>query len=372
MARIAVIGSQAFALLNFRMALLGAMADAGHEVVAFVPDFTEADRAALLARGIGAADYLLERNGLNLVRDLQTLRDLNRQLRQGAFDVVFAFTIKPVVYGILAAAMASVPRRFALITGLGYTLAQVDDARPKDRLVGIAAKSLYRLALRFATGAFFQNGDDRDTFVRLGLVADEKVLGVVPTGVDLDHWKSAPHVTEPMTFSLVGRMLVDKGVREFASAARCLKASYPDARFVLIGGLDSNPRALSRTQMEELVEDGTVVWTGHVDVKEWLERTSVFVLPSYHEGVPRSTQEAMAMARPVVTTDVPGCRDTVLEGVNGYLVPARDVDALAKAMERFISSPNLVRQMGAQSRALAEERFSVHKANARLLAAMNL
>ena len=228
------------------------------------------------------------------------------------------------------------------------------------------------MALRFSTGAFFQNGDDRDTFVRLGLVASEKVLGVVPTGVDLDHWKAAPQVTEPMTFSLVGRMLVDKGVREFASAARSLKANYPDTRFVLIGGLDSNPRALSRSQMETLVEDGAVEWTGHVDVREWLERTSVFVLPSYLEGVPRSTQEAMAMARPVVTTDVPGCRDTVIEGVNGYLVQSGDAEALAEALERFIESPNLVARMGAESRALAEDRFSVHKANARLLTAMNL
>jgi len=166
--------------------------------------------------------------------------------------------------------------------------------------------------------------------------------------------------------------LRDKGVLEFVGAARALKARNPSARFVLVGGLDSNPEAIEASQIALWVNDGIVEWHGHVDMRSWLSQTSVFVLPSYREGVPRSTQEAMAMARPIITTDVPGCRETLVEGRNGFLVPPRNPAAIASAMERFILQPELISSMGAQSRRLAEERFDVRVINDLMIRTMKL
>src|SRR5690606_27454200 len=150
-------------------------------------------------------------------------------------------------------------------------------------------------------------------------------------------------------------------------AARTIKARYPEVRFILLGGLDTNPGGISAAEVHSWVEEGLLEWPGHVNVKPWFEQMSVYVLPSYREGVPRSTQEAMAMGRPVITTDAPGCRETVEHGVNGFLVPPRDVEALVGAMERFIKEPALIETMGKESRRLAEERFDERKVNARLM-----
>lgn len=163
-----------------------------------------------------------------------------------------------------------------------------------------------------------------------------------------------------------------KGILEYIDACRVLKDRHPTSRFLLLGGLDSNPGMLSKEVVEGWVREGIVEWPGHVNVKPWIEAASVYVLPSYREGVPRSTQEAMAMGRPVITTDVPGCRETVIEGKNGFLVPVRDSRALADAMEKFIMNPQLVGVMGQASRDLAEARFDVRKINLAIMAAMGL
>ncbi|MCS7241048.1 MAG: glycosyltransferase family 4 protein, partial [Candidatus Bipolaricaulota bacterium] len=176
-----------------------------------------------------------------------------------------------------------------------------------------------------------------------------------------------PHLSPP-TFTLIARLLREKGVREFAEAARRVKEEYPQARFLLIGPLDTNPGAIREEEVRGWVKDGILEWVPWTeDVRPYLAQTSVYVLPSYREGVPRSTQEAMAMARPVITTDVPGCRETVVNGVNGFLVPPRNPQALIQAMKRFLQEPKLVVRMGLESRRLAEDRFDARKASLRLL-----
>jgi glycosyltransferase involved in cell wall biosynthesis len=151
-----------------------------------------------------------------------------------------------------------------------------------------------------------------------------------------------------------------------------VRGQRPDVRFVLVGDIDKNPESIGRGQLDDWVQSGVVEWPGHVDMRTWLAQASVFVLPSYREGVPRSTQEAMAMARPVITTDVPGCRETVIDGRNGFLVPVRDADALAAAMLKFIDQPELIATMGQESRKLAEEKFDARRVNAVMIEAMNL
>jgi len=368
--RVVVIGSHARYLVDFRGALMQAMASQGHEVIALAPDLDPARRAQLSAMGVQPRDLSLSRTGMNPLSDLRDIIGLYVQLRRLKPQVVFAYTIKPVIYGMLAAAMARVPRRFALITGLGYVFS--DDGSPRERIVQAAAQRLYRIALRRAEAIFMQNPDDADEFVSRRIVARDKIVRVNGSGVDLAQWPPLDLPVGPTTFALAGRLLGPKGVREYVAAARQVKAAHPEVRFLLLGALDTNPSAIGEAEVASWVAEGVVEWPGHVAMRPWLAQTSVFVLPSYREGVPRSTQEAMAAGRPIITTDVPGCRETVVAGENGYLVPPRDAGSLAAAMLSFVENPPQIAAMGRNSRRLAEERFDVRAINERMLAVMGL
>lgn len=221
---------------------------------------------------------------------------------------------------------------------------------------------------------FFLNKDDINEFSKSRIIPSTRAFLLGGIGVDLDEWAPAPPVTKPIVFLLIARLLREKGLLEYAEAAKLIKQKYNNIRFVLIGSLDSNPGALSRTEIDAWVAEGILEWPGQVaDVRQWISRASVFVLPSYYrEGVPRSTQEAMAMARPIITTDAPGCRETVIIGKNGFLVPVRDIDTLAEAMEKFIQEPELIEEMGRASRLIAEERFDMRKINRTILREMGI
>ena len=373
--RIAIIGSQAFALWNFRGPLIQEIAQRNLEVYALAPDYNHEIRERVKQLGAKPVQYRLSRIGLSPFRDALDFLGLLFTLRRIKPDITFAYTIKPVIYGTLAAWILGVPRRFAMIEGLGYAFTSPGEREElKKRVIRTVAQFLYKLALRRATKVFFLNPDDLNEFVQNGIVHREKTFFLGPIGVDLAAFSPVPPVTAPVTFLLAARLLREKGVGEFVEAARRIKAKYPVARFILLGGLDTNPGAISKEEVEGWVKEGLIEWPGHVtDVRPYLAQASVFVLPSYYrEGVPRSIQEAMAMARPIITTDAPGCRETVISGVNGFLVPVRDVDALVSAMERFIREPELIERMGKKSRKIAEERFDVHKINQVLLEAMEL
>jgi len=355
--KIAIIGSQAFALWNFRGPLIREMVKRNLEVYALAPDYDDETRKKVEQLGAKSVPYRLSRTGLNPFRDTWDFLSLIFTLRKIKPDVTFSYTIKPVIYGTLAAWILGIPRRFAMIPGLGYAFTVPEERDEwKRRVVRRIAQFLYKLALRKTTKVFFQNPHDLNEFVQKGIVHPEKAFLSGPTGVDLQAFPPVPPVTAPITFLLAARLLREKGIREFVEAARQIKAKYPDTRFVLLGGLDTNPGAISREEVEGWVKEGLIEWPEHVaDVRPYLAQASVFVLPSYYrEGVPRSIQEAMAMGRPIITTDAPGCRETVIPGVNGFLVPVRDVDALVSAMERFIKEPELIERMGKESRRIAE------------------
>jgi len=373
--KIAIIGSQAFALWNFRGPLIQEMVERNLEVYALAPDYDNETREKVRKLGAKPVQYRLSRTGLNPFRDALNFLGLTLTLRRIRPDVTFSYTIKPVIYGTLAAWIVGVPRRFAMIEGLGYAFtAPGEREEMKRRVVRTIAQFLYKLALRRATKVFFLNPDDLNEFVQKRLVfIRRRVFLLGPIGVDLRAFTPAPPVSEPITFLLAARLLREKGVLEFVEAARRIKAKYSNTRFIVLGGLDTNPGAISGKEVEGWVKEGLIEWPGHVaDVRPYLAQASVFVLPSYREGVPRSIQEAMAMARPIITTDAPGCRETVIQGVNGFLVPVRNVDALVSAMERFINEPELIERMGKESRRIAEERFDVHQINQILLEAMGL
>jgi glycosyltransferase involved in cell wall biosynthesis len=371
---IAIIGNQAFSLLNFRGPLVADMIRKGLKVFALAPDYDEATRAAVRALGAEPVDFSLSRTGMNPVRDAADMLRLALLLRQLKPDITLSYAVKPVIYGTLAAWLARVSQRFALIEGLGYVFTPIADAEMFNRrALREAVSFLFVIALRHAKAVFFLNIDDFDELTKKRLVLPTRAFLLGAIGVDLDYWTPAPPLTKPVTFLLAARLLRQKGIVEYAKAAQLVKQKHPEARIILLGGLDSNPGALFRAEVESWVEDGTIEWPGHVsDVRPWLAQTSVYVLPSYREGLPRSTQEAMAMARPVITTYAPGCRETVINDENGLLVPVRDAQALATAMERFIEEPELIARMGQASRRIAEEHFDVRKINKVLLKQMGL
>lgn len=371
--RIALIGNQAFSLLNFRGALIRDLVAAGVEVFAFTPDYDGETREKVRALGAEPVDFSISRSLGNPVREAKNILDLARTLRRLRIDVCFSFIVKVTIYATLAARLAGVPRRVAMLEGLGFTFIEEEGKTSlRKRLIRQAVVTLGRLSLPMAKPLIVLNPDDQDMAIRLRWAKPENVVCLGGIGVDLDQWRPAPPVTEPVTFLLAARLLREKGIVEYVEAARRVKARHPQVRFVLLGGLDDNPGALTEGEVRRWVQEGTIEWPGHVPVQPWLAQASVYVLPSYREGVPRSTQEAMAMGRPVITTDAPGCRETVVDGVNGFLVPVRDAEALAQRMLWFVAHPEAIGPMGAQSRRLAEERFDVREINRRLMALLGV
>ena len=368
----AIISSQAFSLLNFRGPLISSLVALGVKVYALAPDFDDEMRRKITGLGALPVDYCLVRTGMNPVRDALDMLRLSALLRQLQPEVTLGYFIKPVIFGTLAASLAGVPRRVAMIEGLGYVFTPSACHVPvKRKILRVLVSRLYKWALKHAHSVFLLNDDDIMEMVARNMVQPDQVVKLNGIGVDLAEWRPAPAVNQPITFLLAARLLREKGIVEYAEAARIVKFQYPETRFILLGGVDSNPGSLNAQEVSEWVKEGLLEWPGHVAVQPWLAQTSVYVLPSYYrEGVPRSTQEAMAMGRAVITTDAPGCRETVVDGFNGFLVPVRDAVALADAMMRFIKQPELIETMGKASRTLAEERFDVHKVNAIMLAAM--
>jgi glycosyltransferase involved in cell wall biosynthesis len=371
--KVIVLGSYAPSLINFRGRLIEEMVSAGHTVVGCAPGSHPGVARALAERGAGYQPVPLRRTGVNPLLDAWSvlrLADLLHRLRP---DLLFAYTAKPVIYGAIAARMASVPTVFALISGLGYAF--VEGRGMARRLMRELVGALYRASLRHADGVFFQNPDDLEDFRRMAIIGDrQKAIRVNGSGVDTSHYRVSPPTLEPPTFLLIARLLKDKGIFEFVEAARNLRARHPQARFRLLGPLDTNPAAISTRDLESWRAEGVVEYLGAVeDVRPHLAETTAYVLPSsYREGIPRTLLEAMSTGRAIITTDTPGCRETVVPGENGFLVPAGDAGALAAAMERFVLQPDLAVDFGRRSRALAEERFDVRKVNAVMLEAMGL
>lgn len=369
--RYALLTSHAGTLVNFRGHLIRKIVSEGGEVFAIASDFDEVTRNAVLSLGAMPVDYYINRTGMNPFVDLLNTLRLAILLRKLKLDSMLAYSIKPVIFGGFAAFLARVPVKVAMIEGLGFAYTMSGETVPFRKVVlKFLTNVLYKISLMLQNRVIFLNQDDIDEFVKMELVSQDKVIKLGGIGVDLNEWPQKKVFNQPITFTIVARLLKEKGVVEFVEAARIVKKIYPNVKFLILGDVDLNPSSLSRDQVLAWVNQGLVDWPGQVDVREWLRKSSVFVLPSYREGVPRSTQEAMAMGLPIITTDVPGCRDTVIDGVNGFLIEVRDSKALANAMINFVENPSLIKKMGEKSRRIATQKFDIHKANDVILSVM--
>ncbi|AVQ87620.1 glycosyltransferase family 1 protein [Plesiomonas shigelloides] len=360
-------------LLNFRGPLLNALLAAGLDVHVAAPDLPASSevRQRLEALGVQVHEVRLNRTGMNPLSDLGSLFNLWWLMRRLKPDFSLAYTIKPVIYGNVAAWLAEVPYRFALITGLGYAFQGEAGQRS---LLKRVVRNMYWFALAKVNKVFFQNPDDEALFYDQEILnsANRKTVVVNGSGIDVDSFTAVPF-PETTQFLLIARLLGDKGVREYVQAATKVRKQYPNTVFGLVGWIDENPDAIDGDELQNWVDSGVVKFYGRLaDVKPAIADSSVYVLPSYREGTPRTVLEAMAMGRAVITTDAPGCRETVVHEKNGFLVPVKSTNELAAAMIHFIENPELVVAMGKESRLLAEEKYDVRKVNNHMLREMGI
>ena len=370
MTKILVLGSYEESLIKFRGPMLKEMVERGNQVIACAPAASWEIRNVLNEMGVNYQDVTIDRNGLSPVKDLRTICRLFVLLRKLKPDIFLGYTVKPVVYGSIVARLAGVPCIYSMITGLGYAFSK-DGV--KNRLISVIVRMLYRLSLKTNRKVFFQNQDDLTFFSNLGIVEDqEQCVLINGSGVDVDFYRPMPF-PEKTCFLLIARLLKDKGIREYVKAARIVKRKHSNIDFHIVGWIDKNPGSISRDELRSWTREGIVKYLGKLsDVRPAIAASSVYVLPSYREGTSRTILEAMSMGRPVITTNAPGCRETVQNGINGFLVPVRDVDGLVKSIDKFINEPKLLANMGRESRRIAIRKYDVKKVNAEIFEAMGL
>ena len=371
--KIVILSSLSWSLVNFRGALIARMAAEGHEVVACAPDVEPGVIATLARAGVRFRLTPMARAGTNPLRDLATLAGYVRLMRAERPDVVVAYTQKPIIYGGIATRLFGRSRFYAIMSGLGYVFSDEANARRGLRRL---VSGLYRAGVRRARCIFVFNGDDRRTMLVNHIVDErQRVVQVPGSGVDVGHFVPQPMPTGATTFLMMGRLMRDKGVGEYVAAARRVRARWPDTRFLLLGRPETeNPTGYAVEEMQTWQDEGLVELLAETrDVRPYLASAHVFVLPSfYREGLPRTILEALATGRPVITTDMPGCREPIEEGRNGFLVPPRDAAALAGAMERFLQCPALLQPMGEAARQVAIEIYDVERVNRQLLEEMEV
>ncbi len=355
-ARLLFVVNADWFFLSHRVRLALAARDAGAEVIVVAGDTGKS--GVIRSHGLDYIRLPLSRSSSNPFKDARTLIFLFNLYRQLRPDLVHHVTVKPIVYGSLAARIVGGIAVVNAISGLAYTFSS---DRLHARILRPLVTVLYRVALRDRhSRTIFQNPDDRDLLVGLRIVRPEQAVLIRGSGVDCDVFRQTTERGGVPLVMLPARMLQDKGVREFVEAARQLRISKHEARFVLVGDVDlGNPGSIQPGQLAEWEQEGVVEWWGHhTDMPAILAQANIVVLPSYREGLPRALLEAAACGRAIVTTDVPGCREIVKAGVNGLLVPPRDSRNLAAAIERLLNSPELRQRLGQAGRQLAIREFS--------------
>lgn len=350
--RIGIVINKAWNIYNFRMGLVKDLLSKGHQVVAIAPD--DIYSSYLVSEGCEFIDVKMDNKGANPLTDMKLAYKLYQAYKAAKLDAVLHYTVKPNIYGTVAAKLLGI-KIINNVTGLGTIF-----LRP-NKLSSKVAIQLYKFAFKFPETVFFQNGDDRALFVDKNIVKSKITVLLPGSGVDLEKFKPAPFKrNERFTFLLIARLLFDKGIMEYAEAIRILRAEGINAKFQILGNIETDAGlGVTLKTVKAWEEEGLIEYLGSVkDVRPVIEEADCVLLPSYREGTPRTLLEAGALAKPLIATDVPGCRETIIDGLNGFLCKVKDaVDLAAKMKAMILLSNEKLQEMGNNSRLYIEERF---------------
>lgn len=343
---------------NFRGDLVKKIIASGYEVVITGPNRDNIDKVEEL--GARFVEIPMNKNGVNPLKDFAYMNALRKLFKAEKPDVILGYTSKPVIYGSMAGKLSGVPHKVAMVTGAGYAFTA---KTKKAKIIKLIMSILYKIGFMCADTVIFQNTDDKEQFINEHLVKKSKCEIVNGSGVNMEKFSVAPY-PDRTTFFMLSRVMYSKGIREYLEACEIVKEKYPDVRCMLLGACEGIQDSLSQEELNTYIDKGIIEHFGETDtVADYYKQCSVYVLPSYREGTPRTVLEAMAMGRAIITTEAPGCRETVIDGETGYLVPTHNGQAVAEKMLKFIEHPELIEAMGKKSLEYCKSKFDVNKVN---------
>lgn len=367
--RIAVLSSHTPSLFWFRMDMMKKFQEYGYEVFALGDQKESEWEGEFAEQGIVYKQIQVERNGVNPIKDLATLISIKKALKKIQPEKLFTYQAKTIIYGGIAANMLGIKEVYPLVAGIGSVFLKDDF---KTRLIKQIMVREYKIAMRNCPTVFFQNYDDEKIFRDNRIITKQNIVLIPGSGVNCQKF-TVTDMPETFGFLCVSRLIRDKGVYEYLEACMKIKKKYPEIRCLLVGPYDTNPTSLKPEELKPFIDEGIIEYFGEQeDVRPYLDQCMVFVLPSYREGTPKTNLEAMASGRAIITTDVPGCRETVVDGENGYLVPLKKVDFIVEKMEYLINNLDVVVAMGRKGRAKAESIFNVEIVNQKICDAMGV
>ncbi len=367
--KVAVLSSHTPSLFWFRMDMMKEFNNKGHTVIALGADPEAAWKDKFRKNNIDYRQLHVERNGVNPFKDLKTFVELYKFMKKEKPDKIFTYQAKTVVYGSMAARLNGIREVYPLIAGLGSIFLGTGF---KNKMVKTIMKTEFWAACKCSEKVFFQNNDDKNDFEKNGLVKRDKTVVINGSGVNLEKFQPVPFPAEP-AFLFIGRLIKDKGILEYLEACKAVKSKYPEVCCLLVGPYDSNPSALQPEELQPFIDNDIVKYFGEQsDVRPFIAQCSTYVLPSYHEGTPKTVLEAMAMGRPIITSNAPGCKETVTDGVNGYLVPVKDIQKLTEKMLYLVENPHIGVVMGKKSLQIAQRKYDVRSVNSDIMKVMGI
>lgn len=366
--KILLIANSKYVLTNFRGELIEELNSKHHQVLLVCPLGKDIDGGYV---NEGVIPIYLSRSGLNPMKDFVSFISISKIMLREKPDIVLNFTIKPVIFASMAAFLFSKASIYSNITGLGYVFTGENF---KTKILKLIVVNLYKVALGVNQKVFFQNPDDINLFLDESIIDKKRVKLLNGSGINLIKFKPNQNSKkERSSFLFVGRLLKDKGINELVSAVNLVRNEVKEFIVYIVGEPDNNPSSVSSEEISKLKNIPNIKFVGRLDdVRPYFEKCEVFILPSYREGTPRAVLEAMASGLPIITTDVPGCRETVKDGINGFLVPVRSSGAIAKKMLFFINNSEKVKEMGIESLSYAKTKFDVEAVNKEILTTIGL
>ena len=367
MKKLIIVAPGAETLINFRENLIKDIRKKNYKIKTISQVPSKKYSALLKKKKIENISLNFKNNSLNFFQDFIAFIKLLKIFKKEKPEIVLAYSIKPIIWSGLIANIYK-NNYYALVTGLGYSF---QETSIKRKILKKFVIFLYKMALKKSKAVIFQNRDNLNYFVKKGIIPKSKSNLVNGSGVDISKFKLKKFPKKKITFLCISRILREKGLIEYASAAKIVKKKFPNVQFELIGALDTSKDAISLHEVKSW--SNYINYNGHtIDVRPFIKNAHIFVLPSYHEGIPKSTLEAMAMGRPILTTNAVGCKETVKNNFNGFKVPVGSVDKLVEKIIWFIENPKQIQAMGLKSQHIALERFDVNKVNLKILKIMRL